>query len=294
MTVPLVAGIPAALIEACREAGLSSAGARLLRSFANVVYHLPEEGLVVRMATATTPGKYDRLVTSIKVTRWLSAQGFPATRPAEVRQPIAVDGYLVTFWHYEEQDGPPPGPVPLGLLLRRLHALPPVPFDLPTYDPFGTIRRAIADARAIDPEEREWLTERCSALSDAYYERLEFSLPYGLVHGDAHRGNLLRTPGGHLLCDWDSVSAGPREIDLAPTMAGVRFGLTEAQRDGFVEAYGYDIRHWAGYPVLRDTRELQTLTALLRNAHLDRDALGVLRFRLASLRAGDNRTWRAF
>ncbi len=294
MTVSIAAGTPPPLAEACRQAGLNSAGARLLRSFANVVYHLPAEGVVVRLAEATTPGKYDRLVTSLKVTRWLCEQGFPAARPLNCRQPLAVEGCLATFWHYEEHAGPAPDPVALGFLLRRLHTLPSVPFELPTYDPFGPVRRAVAASQVLGAEEREWLLERCSALSDSYYERLEFALPYGLVHGDAHRGNLLRTPGRLLLCDWDSVSAGPREIDLVPTLQGVRFGLTEAQRTGFVEAYGYDARQWPGYPVLRDIRELQTLTAVLRNGHRDPRGYAELRHRLASLRAGDDRTWHPF
>ncbi|MBP2706707.1 aminoglycoside phosphotransferase family protein [Microbispora sp. RL4-1S] len=294
MTVSIAAGVPAALAEACRQAGLSSTGARLLRSVANVVYHLPTEGVVVRLAEATTPGKLDRLVTSLKVTRWLHEQGFPVIRPLDVRQPIAAEGCLATFWYYEE-GGPSGGaehdPAPLGVLLRWLHALPSVPFALPTYDPFGGIRRAVHASLVIGDDERTWLLDRCAGLEETYYERLDFALPYGLIHGDAHRGNLIRTPERLLLCDWDSVSAGPREIDLVPTLQGVRFGLSEEQRSGFVRAYGGDIRRWPGYPVLRDIRELQTLTAVLRNAHRDPAAEEELRHRLASLRAGDDRTW---
>lgn len=294
MTVSIAAGTPPPLAEACRQAGLNITGARLLRSFANVVYHLPVEGVVVRLAEATTPRKYDRLVTSLKVTRWLREQDFPATQPLDVRQPLAVEGCLATFWHYEQHTGPVPDPGALGLLLRRLHTLPPVPFELPTYDPFGPVRRAVMASRVLGAQERDWLLERCSALADSYYERLEFGLPYGLVHGDAHRGNLLRAPGRLLLCDWDSASAGPREIDLVPTMQGVRFGLTESQRTKFAEAYGYDAREWPGYEVVKDVRELQTLTAVLRNAHRDPGAYDELRHRLASLRAGDDRTWHPF
>ncbi|GAA4216115.1 phosphotransferase family protein [Microbispora amethystogenes] len=293
MTVSTVAGIPPALAEACRLAGLDASGARLLRSFANVVYHLPSERVVVRLAETGAPGKYDRLVTSLKVTRWLHEQGFPVTLPLDVRQPLAVEGCLATFWHYEEGAGDG-DPVPLGLLLRRLHSLPPVPFELPTFDPFGRVRRAVRASRVLDDEEREWLLERCGALEEAYYERVEFALPYGLVHGDAHRGNLIRTGDRLLLCDWDSAGAGPREIDLVPSLQGARFGVSDAQRDGFVHAYGYDIRDWPGYPVLRDIRELQTLTAALRIGHRDAAALAELRHRLASLRAGDDRLWHPF
>ncbi|GAA4191446.1 hypothetical protein GCM10022252_31330 [Streptosporangium oxazolinicum] len=280
-----------ALAESGRQTGLDTGGATLMRDFANAVYHLAGEKVVVRLTEATTPGRYDRLVTSIKVTRWLAERGFPSVRPLEIKQPVVAEGFLATFWHHEEHIGPPPDPAQLGPLLRRLHDLPPVPFDLPTHDPFGGVRRAIDASVALARDDRDWLIGRCEALAEAYYERVEFVLPYGLVHADAHRGNLIRTPGGFLLCDWDGVCAGPREIDLIPTLQGGRFGLTERQRANFSETYGYDATGWEGYPVLRDMRELQTLTAVLRNAHRDRTAREELRHRLDSLRAGDDRLW---
>ncbi|MER5649071.1 aminoglycoside phosphotransferase family protein [Streptosporangium sp. NPDC002524] len=288
---PLLPRAALALAESCRRTGLDTGGATLMRDFANAVYHLAGEKVVVRLTEATTPGRYDRLVTSIRVTRWLAELGFPAVRPLEIKQPVAAEGFLATFWHHEEHIGPLPDPVELGPLLRRLHDLPPVPFDLPTHDPFGGVRRAIGESVALDRDDRDWLLGRCEALAEAYYERVEFALPYGLVHADAHRGNLIRTSGGFLLCDWDGVCAGPREIDLIPTLQGGRFGLTERQRADFSEAYGYDATTWEGYPVLRDMRELRTLTAVLRNAHRDRTAREELRHRLDSLRAGDDRLW---
>ena len=142
--------------------------------------------------------------------------------------------------------------------------------------------------------DRDWLLDRCSVLAETYYERLRFGLPYGLIHGDAHRGISIRAGGRLLLCDWDSVSAGPREIDLIPTLQGARFGVAEEQRTAFCEMYGYDARDWEGYPVLRDMRELRTLTAVLRNGHRDARAREELVHRLASLRAGDDRSWHPF
>jgi hypothetical protein len=281
----------AALAHSCKEAGLDTTGVTLLRDFANAVYHLEAEGVVVRLAQATTPGKLDRLTTSVRVTRWLVEQGFPTIRPLDMKQPVVAEGFLATFWRHEEHMGPPPDPAQLGPLLRRLHDLPPVPFELPTHDPFGAVRRAIDASLSIDDDDRRWLLERCDTLSEAYYERTEFALPYGLIHADAHRGNMIRTRDGFVLCDWDGVCAGPREIDLIPTLQGIRFGLTERQRSNFSEAYGHDATKWEGYPVLRDMRELQTLTAVLRNAHRDRTARDELRLRLASLRAGDDRLW---
>ncbi|GIH79464.1 phosphotransferase enzyme family protein [Planobispora longispora] len=283
----------AALRLACGQAGLDVRGVTLLRDFANAVYHLPAEGVVVRLARAA-PGKFDRLTTSVRVTRWLAEQGFPTVRPLEIKQPVAAEGFLVTFWHHEEHAGPRPEPAELGAMLRLLHEMPPAPFELPTHDPFGPVLRAIEAARLLGDDDRAWLLRRCGELAETYYERVRFALPYGLIHGDAHRGNLIRTPDGLLLCDWDSVCAGPRETDLIPTLQGVRFGLTGGQRAGFSRAYGHDLTAWQGYPVMRDMRELQTLTAVLRNAHRDPVAAGELRHRLDSLRAGDDRPWHPF
>ena len=57
---------------------------------------------------------------------------------------------------------------------------------------------------------------------------------------------------------------------------------------------GWDIRSWDGYTVLRDIRELSTLTALLRDGHADASAERELRIRLRSLQIGDDREWSSF
>lgn len=115
-----------------------------------------------------------------------------------------------------------------------------------------------------------------------------------MIHGDAWTGNLLRDGDRVVLADWDAVSTGPREIDLIPTLQAPRFGLPARERDAFITAYGHDIRTWPGYPVLRDIRELSTMTALLRDAHLDPAARDQLQVRLTSLRTGDTRQWTTF
>jgi hypothetical protein len=63
-----------------------------------------------------------------------------------------------------------------------------------------------------------------------------------------------------LLCDWDTVSIGPREIDLVPIQHERRFGASSHFVDAFASAYGYDVTTWAGYSVLLEIRELSTLT----------------------------------
>jgi aminoglycoside phosphotransferase (APT) family kinase protein len=287
------AAAASALRHAARRSGLNPRGARLIRRFATAVYHLPAADAVARIALVTSPDSVARLDTSVQVTRWLNGIGFPSVEPLPVEQPVSGYGCVVTFWRYLPQDGPDPAAADLGRLLRRLHGLGPPPIALSAYRPLVSARRAIVSSRAIDEDERAWLGERCEQLLDAY-ELLRFRLPAGMIHGDAYRGNLLRDGQRVVLADWDAVSTGPREVDLIPTLQATRFGLPNDQRDGFVAAYGQDIRSWDGYPVLRDIRELSTITALLRDGHADAAAQSELRIRLRSLRTGDDRAWSSF
>lgn len=115
-----------------------------------------------------------------------------------------------------------------------------------------------------------------------------------MIQGDAWRGNLLREGSRVVLADWDAASTGPREIDLIPTLQGVRFGLPGAQRDAFLGAYCQDIRSWDGYEDLCDIRELSTTSALLRDGHVNTTVQRQLQMRLRSLRAGDDQRWTSF
>jgi hypothetical protein len=286
---------PSALRDAAERCGLDNRGARLIRLFATAVYHLPAAGAVARIALVTSPDSLGRLATSVRVTRWLASIGFPAVEPMPVDQPVTSHGCAVTFWRYLPQEGagPKPGPGDLGVLLRRLHRLEPPPVPLPVYRPLVSVRQAIESSRALGEDERAWLRDRCWRLMEAY-GRLSFPLPEGMIHGDAWRSNLLREGNRAVLADWDAVSTGPREIDLIPTLQGPRFGLPEDQRDAFIAAYVHDIRPWDGYPVLRDIRELSTLTALLRDGHIDVGARRELQLRLRSLRTGDDQQWTPF
>ena len=291
------ADFPAAAASALRDAAsrceLSIRGARLVRLFGTAVYHLPSAGAVARIALLTSPNSVTRLATSVRVTRWLAEADFPTVAPLPVDQPVSSNGCVVTFWRYLSQQGPAPHPADLGFLLRWLHQLDPPPVALPEYQPLVSVRLAIEVSLAINEEERGWLRTRCEELQAAYCG-LRFQLPAGMIHGDAWRGNLLRDGKRVVLADWDAVSVGHREIDLIPTLQAPRFGLREEERDAFIAAYGRDIRAWEGYPVLREMRELSTLSAILRDGHADPAAGRELAIRLRSLRSGDDQRWTSF
>jgi hypothetical protein len=152
---------------------------------------------------------------------------------------------------------------------------------------------AIESSRAIDEDERIWLKEHCEQLLAAYGQ-LRFPLPPGMIHGDAYRGNLLRDGRHVVLTDWDAVSTGPRKSTSSPPSRRRGSDSPKDQRDAFIPAYGYDIRSWDGYPILRDIRELSTTSALLRDGHTNAAAQRELQIRLRSLRTGDDRPWTPF
>ena len=189
------------------------------------------EAVVVRLAAGDHAGQARRLVDLASGSRAGSpSRGFPPSGRWTSSSPSSPEGFLATFWHHEEHHrAAAPDPAQLGPLLRRLHDLPPVPFELPTHDPFGAVRRA--DSGQPGARRRRTAAGCSNAATSSprpTTNGCEFVLPYGLMHGDAHRGNMIRTGDGFLLCDWDGVCAGPREIDLIPTLQGARFGLTRA------------------------------------------------------------------
>jgi aminoglycoside phosphotransferase (APT) family kinase protein len=206
---------------------------------------------------------------------------------------------VATVWEYLAQsDQRAPIPVlasTLGALLRELHRLPPPPFSLPSVDPLGRLRRAIAqDGRRSEPvltsADLAFLNERMTAATSAY-QTVAFPLGRGLIHNDAHLGNLLTdegSPYGYVLADWDSACAGPHEIDLVQEGApGNRFGESTDLRQAFSHGYGYDISNWPGWKVLRELRDLHSLAAYIRTAPTKPAAGAELRLRLATLQTGE-------
>ncbi len=289
--------------EACRQAGYPT-GARLLRHFANAVYLLDQVPVVARIGYG--PHAVTKATTAIAVTRWLGEQDFPATAPADLpsgaEQPLISHTtgrhVVATFWHYYPQpagtDWPDTGV--LGRLAATLHELPMPPMALSGYQPLRTLAATVHDRAArlaLTEEQHAWLIDRIDKLRAAF-ENLDFPLGPGLIHADMYTGNLLwnTTDHGHpvVLGDWDSVCIGPREIDLIPTYAEPRFGVDPSTVDVFARAYGHDLRHWPGYDLLYDIRELSTLTALVRLAPANDRLRAELTHRLRLLQQGDRTT----
>jgi aminoglycoside phosphotransferase (APT) family kinase protein len=234
----------------------------------------------------------------VQLTAWLSEQAFPAVHPA-VAEPISAGEYVATVWH-----AVPPQPhqdsrtahAALGRLLQELHALPSPPVALPNADPLARLRTALGlDTRRTEPvltsSDHDFLTHRIRDL-DEQYRSMNFPLGIGLIHNDAHPGNLLAAPTsrhGYVLTDWESACIGPREMDVVLAGApGSRFDDTEDERLAFTTGYGYDIATWSNYRILRDIRDLHSLAGHIRAAPHHTAARNELRIRVQSLREDDS------
>ncbi|MEV0675415.1 phosphotransferase [Actinosynnema sp. NPDC050436] len=116
----------------------------------------------------------------------------------------------------------------------------------------------------------------------------------GLIHGDAWAGNLLAGPTPHavLLGDWDSVSAGPREIDLVPSWhAARRYRDSPTWAGRFAARYGYDLSTSPAFELLMELRDFVQISGPLRHAaHSPRHA-AALRQRLDGTRTRDTGRW---
>jgi aminoglycoside phosphotransferase (APT) family kinase protein len=281
---------------ACEAAGLDAKGARLIRLGENALFHLPGPNVVVQVARSMA--YWEDVGREVAVARWLADQGFPAVRTfAGVTQPAEAAGRPVTFWEFiEGRNGNRGDITALARLLSRLHQLPsPEGFTLPADDPLGRVPRRLESATMTGPD-KDFLSSRLETLQAAL-PRLQYPLPKGPVHGDAHVQNLMITADGPVLIDFERFAWGHPEWDLSMTATDYQTAgwWTPAEYASFVRAYGFDVTSWDGYPALRAAHELKMTSWLTQNATESRTVADEVAVRMATLRGqGPAGNWRPF
>lgn len=229
----------------------------------------------------------DRARRELDIALWLAEAGVPAVRAAEPK-PRLVEGHPVTVWHRL------PGPVrdaeprDLAELLRVVHALPVPSFRLPPRELLGGVERWLRLAGdAIAPADAAYLRARRDGFAAAA-AALTPRLAPGPIHGDALPRNVHVGPDGPVLVDLETFSSDLREHDLVVmALSRDRYGLPAAAYDGFVSAYGWDVREWEGCSVLRGARETASCAWVAQQAAVNPKALAEFRRRVGSLRDGD-------
>ncbi|MGH3432438.1 MAG: phosphotransferase family protein [Thermocrispum sp.] len=282
----------AALLAVCRTLGVDHRGATLMRFTNNAVYALASVPAVVRIVGSHALGHRAHKV--VRVAEHFERHEVPAVRlyPG-VRQPVVGDDppFTATVWRRVEPAGRRPAAGDLAGLLTQVHALPQPP-DVGPWTPLDDVHARLRDAEELHPDDRRFLLDRCLEAQEQL-RGLTFPLGEALVHGDAHLGNVLASPDGPVLCDFDSAAIGPRVWDLVPVAVGVqRFGEPVEVYRELAEAYGFDVLGWPGFPALRAVRELKLTTSVLPSLRSHPELRPELRRRLDDLRAGrDDAVW---
>ncbi|GAA0923244.1 aminoglycoside phosphotransferase family protein [Virgisporangium aurantiacum] len=283
-----------ALTNIADQIGADYTDAHLLRLTNNAVFALPAAGVVVRITR--THRLHARAHKVAALGAWFEEVDAPTIRLADgIEQPVADGNLLATVWRYVKPHEPSPDACDLGTALHAFHGLGVPPLPLPEWDPIGDARSRITDAEDLDDDDRDYLLAWCDRLEPRLTE-FAASVQPGLVHGDAHEGNLLRDATGRvLLCDFDATCTGPWQVDLAPAPANeARFG-PYGGHSKLAAAYGYDITQDPAWPILQQARELKMIAAA---APLLASAPGVaaeFQLRLESVRTDDHTVrWTSF
>jgi len=277
--------------DVCAIAGLNPAGARLIKFTNNAVFELADEPVVVRIPGSKTV--QDRVEKVIAVARWLAEHDMPSVRLLnDMDQPVRVGDRKATLWQRVSGEGSTPTGRDLGRILRRYHSLPGPRFSLPPWRPMAAIRQRIMEAERLSSTDRTFL-EQCCDETEEQLGALEFFLPSGPIHGDSFLGNLIPSPRGPVICDFDSAASGPREWDLTPVAVGkLRFNYTPDAHREIVESYGVDVLSWPGFVVMRKLRELQLVTSVLPVLKSNPSLTDQWCHRFATFRDGDtSATW---
>ncbi|MEU6559298.1 aminoglycoside phosphotransferase family protein [Nocardia nova] len=281
------AELHAAVVEACNQVGVDPSGAELIKYTVNAVYTL-RAPVVVRVGSGGI-GQY-RGTRLIKAADWLTKHDAPTIRLVEAQQPVCLGDFTVTFWHKVHQHVRWAASE-LAQPLRALHQLLTDDADLPFWDPFETARHHLAAAdRGISAGNLQWLEDAWSE-AEQNYRTAYFSLPFAVIHGDPHIGNLLVDDCSRIvLCDLDESGIGPMAWDLVPQAVGAtRFDRADFYWD-FATAYGMDVRDLPEWPVLARIRELIMVTSVIPDLGQRPGIAAEQAHRLASLRFGDDAT----
>lgn len=277
-------------LEAAAAIGRPTRGTELIKFTNNAVVRLRKVGLVVRIAGSTV--MRTRLPGVIAAARLFEEHHVPAVRLWPGEQPLHVRDHLATIWVEAEPSHASAHPDELARLVKQVHQLPPpYPQEIPAWSLTAGLRQRISDGTDMAPETIAYLS---AELDDVQRDLATLSaipplLPPGLIHGDAHTGNVITTCSGPILCDFDSTSYGPREWDLTPAAVGtLRFRYSPDVHQSMVVHHEVDVTEWPGFPVLRRLRELQLIISVIPALSVNPGLLPQWRHRLSTYRNGDH------
>jgi hypothetical protein len=265
----------------------------LIRIGSNAVFYVGPD-VVARIAPSIE--QYENARKQIDVSRWLVGQNYPVTHALDIQQPVVANSQVVTFWRSISHTTRFASAGTVGSLVRRLHDLEaPRDIALPELEPFGVGQ--VPDFAGLAVADSCYLVEAIHWGRETF-RRLPYALPLGHIHGDANVGNVILDDSGEaVVIDLDGFSVGPREWDLIQTAIFYdRLGWHSREEYlSFVEAYGYDLLRWDGYPELAKIREIAMTSWLSRRAAASATTAKEATKRIDAIRTGaSRRDWGAY
>ncbi|MCV7290162.1 phosphotransferase [Mycolicibacterium wolinskyi] len=226
----------AAATAAGTELGLDIDEPRVLYDVFSVIVHLAPSPVVARVPTvlprslvADPDRQTAQQKSELAVTGWLADRGLPVVPPSPLVpcEPVRRDGFSMTFWQLVEQlpDAEPDWNSRLRQTARLHAALRDYDGPLSFWAPFGTyIPEGLAELQGL-PElisgadleraQREWAVLAPVLTSRAAFESAFPGVDLQPIHGDAPYYNMIATPDGELWSDFELVTIGAVESDLA-------------------------------------------------------------------------------
>ena len=220
-----------AAATAARSLGLTVTDPTVLYEAFSTVVHLQPSPVVARVPMnlpgdlQQEPGRQQR---ELDVVTWLVDQGVPVVPPSPLvpLKPAEQDGLTMTFWTYVDVDkAAEPDYIAATARVPELHAqLASYPGELSWMTPLRLIGSGLATAEAVpglfeqddlDRARAEWKVLEPILTSRSGFEAVFPSATVQPLHGDAPSWNLITTVDGPLWADFEDVSVGPLEWDLA-------------------------------------------------------------------------------
>jgi Ser/Thr protein kinase RdoA (MazF antagonist) len=205
----------------------------LLRHGMNAIFASGD--LVLRVATPSVPAD-----ASIELADLLARRGIRV--PAPRRADVVVDGPMsVTAWERIPDSNAPVDWAEVGAMVHQVHDLdhrelpPSIPLPSPSVLPWWDFDALVERAGdALDGPAHDGL----SAVIDRHrgWDRFGDTV---LCHGDVHPGNVMTSPEGPVLLDWDLLCRAPAGWDHGPLMTlHDRWGGDADVYPAFAEGYG--------------------------------------------------------
>jgi Phosphotransferase enzyme family len=227
----------AAATAAGTELGLRVDDPRVLYDVFSVIVHLAPTPVVVRVPTVLPPS-YSKAPdaqtaqqrSELAVAGWFADGGHPVMPPSPLvpREPVRRDGFSMTFWQFVEQvaDAEPDMRMRIEQTARLHAALRDYDAgELGFWAPFGTyIPEGLTELKRMPDllcptdlarAQREWAVLAPVLTSRAAFESAFPGVDIQPIHGDAPYHNMIATSEGELWSDFELVTLGAVESDLA-------------------------------------------------------------------------------